>query len=487
MNDKNIVHVDEGGPKTSEMAAYISSSDSSISVVPPSIEGGGYVLGAAVTYPSTTSVTTVTAGTPPVITPSLVSNLLNGQSNTNATMTVTGSSPFNLSANWSAFISLSRVIVVGGVLGKLSASSTVLSAVTTYATQLATATSTAPWVLLIMPGTYSGETVTIPSNVYLIAYEPGSVTMSDTISYTALSTDPVSVQYVTGINFNGGSLTFNTTAKPTNGVNSSLVIQHCGLSGTFSANMRPNGLAGDNNDYYKDNVWLLDCTISGTAAYLGGITNMRECTVTGASTIGGATATIVQVLNGTFAPTTLTISTTFLLSIHGSILGGTWTAPNASTTIILDTVQADSTAYATPWTLNGTTANIYIYGTYLPYTLNRTSTTAWTLTFPNLTGTSPTDKPCRFTLLNPPLGTNTLTVTVPSYVSPFSASDGTGTNYVVPPISMVQLSGVTSSQVSVSSTTSSLVIVANVSLLGGDDRVCVDVNPPPHVGPAWYI
>ena len=488
-------------------SSAITSPDNSISIASPTVEGGGFVVSSATTYPSSTSVTVTPSGAPPTYTAALVSNLLSGATNSNATMTVSSGPPYNISADWTAFASISRVVIVGGALGTVPSASTLTTALTTYSTQLATATSTAPWILLFFPGTYSGDNVTIPQNVYLVALEAGSVILSgETIAYTATAASPTSVQSVVGIRFSGGSFTFDSSAKPTNGVNSSLLIQHCSFESScaLSANMRPNGIAGDNNDFYKDNVLLVEVTFDGTssATYIGGITNMRDCRVSGTTTVGNVsgtgTATIMQIMDSVIAPVPnpgLFINTNVsLFSIRGSILGGNWTVGSNNSVIIIDACQADNTTVVpplTPWLLNvpSSSTKTYVYNMYLAYVLTRNSTTTWTLGLSNFSSVTQLDRPCRLTLLNPPTGIVTLTVTMTnSYVSQFSLLDGTGTNYTVPPVSTVSLSGTTTSKVLPASSVGSLQLSVNTSaVVGNDDRVCIDIAPPTYNGVTWYV
>ena len=495
-------------------APYLASDGTaSIAVTQPAGEGQGFNLVEQVTIAGSAGVTAaLTPGTPSVP-PNYAMSIP-----TSAVTTSGGSGPMSINTAANNFalgvlgtliVDVERTVVVGGKLGTMPNAVDLPTAVSTYATQLASATSSAPWTLLIMPGVYtSGSTVSIPLNVHITAFIYNTVFINHAIQYTD-STGNANINAIHGINMNDPTSAISITTSGKSGGTYAFTMRDSLVQNgsTFSANMRALGVPSTN--YYQDNIYVLDTTFDVLTAafafsFTGGITNFQNCRIripSGSMTLvapGISTQiTRVQFLDSTVSIPFVQNSSSYV-SMRGCVLGGTWQigqTSSTSTTLLINACRPNADTNAVipnPWQLFVySTATVNIRNTFLPYVLSRSGTNNWSVSFPNiptvLSGTQgAVDRPFRITLLGPPNqsipSTLTVSITVPLATSPEASAPATGTQ---PQVTQVQLGGTTQSFLSTTSTTSSIVVAATVTSADGD-KVAIEVIPPSYTGTEWY-
>jgi hypothetical protein len=490
------------------LAAYFQSDPSdSLQITPPSAQGGGYTFAVNTSVASnpsggvSTTYTPGTASVPPnysfAISPTAVTS-----SDSSVSVNTAGGN-FVLGVLGSLVTNINQTIIVGGVIGKLPNAVDIATAVSTYATQLATATSTSPWTLLLLPGTYtSSSAVTIPLNVNIVGFLQDTAFINHSLTITDATANTTSMMMrsiVLGATTSGISIT--TTGKT--GGTFSYVLRDCDVRSGGSLSFTMRGITTGN--YYQDSVKIVDSNIVTTSSlalsFSGGITNFQTSRIrilTGSFTLIAPSTgvTRVQALDSTISIPVVQNASSFF-SLRGCILGCAWSigqTVSTNTTLLITSCRpnTDSNAVLTnPWLLSAYgTSVVVLTKTFLSQVLTRALGNQWNITFPNLvpvtSGTqAPIDRPFRTTLLNPPsllsLGTVDLDLDIPLSTALEASAPATG---VQPQVTQAQMGNSERTQLA-ASTTSDIAMGLLTDIASGD-KVTMEVIPPSYSGIAWY-
>jgi hypothetical protein len=522
----------------STLAQWISSNDSSVTVTPPSTPGDGWNLQDGITFSSTSTITETTIpSAPPSRNLSVPSTAFAASTDpTQIPVGVTYNSPsaglFSLNFDLSTSLTIPNTVIVGGKLGSMPSATTIALAISTYSAQLATATYSSPWTLLVAPGTDS-STFTLPPNVHVIALVQHSVILTGQLSMADTSANNGST-ILSGLILQLSGGTIQTSGKT--GGTYRVIVRNCEISASSTASltvsMRPISASATAVDFYTDSLEIYNTMFFNASipslVLQGGMTNIRSCMVKGGILLAQAATGIgrLQIRDSTFGPQgSLTTQAGAWSVVRNCALGGihaigsaATSATAATTTHVIDTCEVNDSnvggaailsqhqLVATQAPGGATPTSVYIVDTNYPSSLIRSAvgSTAWSITQPNIPFTATTasamqglvDRPARATLLSPPGNTLTLTTYTVDYapvpgsssIIPYVNNTATTAAPPVPPYTVTQVttcmtSSATRSLVRDTSTTSQLGLAA---LVASGDRLAIDLVPPVRSGVNWY-
>lgn len=485
------------------------SPDSSIGIVPPTMEGESYKLVSAVTYSSTgTVVPTVTPGTvsiPPNVALNIPSTAIQPNNSSPGTIipvgvTYSAATGFTLGVPISS-LPASNVIIpntffVGATVPGTPNGAT-LEAAISYVNGLGTPPTAAnPFQIVVAPGTYGtlASSVTLPLNTNVVALQQGTATLQQNILYSDTGAGN-NASLILGINL-VGSLTITTNTKT--GGTTRLRFQNVTHTAppSSSITLRTSTVAAPSVDKI---VFVNSTATSVPLTLIGGLTEFSNSSVSGGAwsltANASALGTKFQVKNSIFQPTTFTQNNNDFTSFLGSTLGGTWLIDGAAAFCSIQQCSvtsplATATTGAILWTLqpaNG--SQTLIKNTNLYQVVTKLTAGTWSLTQPNLltpaTGGT-VDRDLRFQLISlPTLSIGTLTITLPVPLTT-GFNDAVGAlPYAQNPVSTIQaVSNGTGLLPSMASTTSVISLTNQLSLLQSFAGVTVDVPTPNRA--LWY-
>lgn len=304
-----------------------SSPDLSITIDPPTVEGGGYEMSLGTGFTGSSSLSVVNDGAmPPTYSFSIPTSAIVGAAPapgiTPVTVDTTGGI-FALSIPFAVEGSIPRTVIVGGDIGTTPSAATLEEAITLINAAGDPPTLALPWQILIAPGQYgvAATTAQIPSNVYIAALESSTVTLLQNLSWT----DATAVENrigISGITLSG-SLTIDTSTKT--GALSTAYIDRATLNGAYTYNARnsSNSLSSARND----SVIINNCIIAGTITLTGGLTELKNSDVlSGATTnVNASSASLGTKLQARDSRIhTLSLINRSYTTLTGCHMRGTW-------------------------------------------------------------------------------------------------------------------------------------------------------------------
>lgn len=485
------------------------SPDSSITIIPPTVEGESYELLSATTFSSTATVVPVVTPGGPVTPPNVALNIPSTAiqpNNTSPGTIVPVTVTYNVGTGFTLGVAVgslpsTNVIVpntffVGATVPGTPNGAT-LEAAIAYVNGLGSQPTVAnPFQIIVAPGTYGtlGSSVTLPLNTNVVAWQQGTATLQQNIIYTDTSAAS-NGSLLLGITL-VGSVTITTSAK-TGGTTRLRFQNVTHTSPPASAiTLRPSTVAAPS----ADKITFTNGTMTSVPLTLsGGLVEFSNANISGGAWVLTASATALatkfQAKNTTFQPTTFVQNNNNFTSFLGSSLGGTWLIDGAGTFCCIQQCSATSplptaATGAVLWTLqpaNG--SQTLIKATNLYQVVTKLTAGTWSLTQPSLltpaTGGT-VDRDLRFQLIGlPTLTIGTLTIALPVPLTT-GFSDVVGAlPYAQNPVSTLQaVSNGTGLLPSMTSTTSSIALTNQLTLLQSFAGVTVDVPTPNRA--LWY-